>query len=295
VISAVRLAFGLLTIFPVGSPGPPTRRTAGRAVAFFPLVGLVLGVLGAVVVKLVRASYHTYSLQLLPAAAALALLAFLSRGMHLDGLADVADGLGASRDRKRSLEVMKQSTIGAFGVVTVVFVVLIQAAALERCILFHRGSLAIVLSATVGRLAMVVACRRGIPAARTEGLGALVAGSIKRRWVAVVAALTAAAGVLGGKFDIDGGRTRLALHALLALLAALVVTEFLRWLWCRRLGGITGDVLGALNEIATAVVLLVLEGHLPGDINAFGSPVGTPRSRRRPDRACGRRHRRSDR
>ena len=94
-IAAVRLAFGLLTIFPVGDPGPVTRRTAGRAVAFFPLVGLVLGVLGAVMIKLARASYHTYSLQLLPAAMALALLALLSRGMHLDGLADVTDGLGA--------------------------------------------------------------------------------------------------------------------------------------------------------------------------------------------------------
>lgn len=268
-IAAVRLAFGLLTIFPVGSPGPVTRRTAGRAVPFFPLVGLVLGVLGAVVVKLVRASYHTYSLQLLPAAAALALLAFLSRGMHLDGLADVADGLGASRDPKRSLEVMKQSTVGSFGVISIVFMVLVQAAALERCILFHRGSLAIVLSAVVGRLAMVVACRRGINPARPEGLGALVAGTVRRPVVALVVGLTAAAGALGGKFDIDGGRTRLALHALLALIAALVVTEFVRWLWCRRLGGITGDVLGGLSEIATAVVLLVLAGHLPGDLNAF--------------------------
>ena len=268
-IAAVRLAFGLLTIFPVGPPGRVDRRTAGRAVAFFPLVGLVLGVLAAVVVKLARASYHTYSLQLLPAALALALLAFLTRGMHLDGLADVADGLGASRDPKRSLEVMKESTVGAFGVITIVFVVLVQAAALERCILFHRGSLAIVLSVMVGRLSMVVACRQGVRPARSEGLGALVAGTIRRPVVALVVALTAATGALGGKFDIDGGRTRLALHAVLALIAALVVTEFLRWLWCRRLGGITGDVLGGLNEIATAVVLLVLAGHLPGSINAF--------------------------
>jgi adenosylcobinamide-GDP ribazoletransferase len=164
---------------------------------------------------------------------------------------------------------MKQSTVGNLGVMTLVLVLLVQAAALERCILFHRGTLAVVLAVTVGRLSMVVACRRGIPAARPDGLGALVAGTVRPRLVALVVILTAAAGALGGKFDIDGGRTRLALHALLALIAALVVTEFLRWLWCRRLGGITGDVLGGLNEIATAVVLLVLAGHLPGSINAF--------------------------
>ena len=205
-IAAVRLAFGLLTIFPVGSPRQLDRRTAGRAVAFFPLVGLVLGILAAILVKLVRAWFQTFSLQLLPAVLALALLAFLTRGMHLDGLADVADGLGASRDAKRSLEVMKQSTVGAFGVITLVLVVLVQAAALERCIVFHRGTLAVVLAVTVGRLSMMLACRRGIPAARPDGLGALVAGSIRARWVALVVCLTAAAGALGGKFDIDGGR-----------------------------------------------------------------------------------------
>ena len=267
--AALRLAFGLLTILPVGPPERVDRRAAGRAVAAFPLVGLVLGVLAAVAVKLVRASYHTYSLQLLPAAVALGLLAFLTRGLHLDGLADVADGLGASREPRRSLEVMRQSTIGAFGLITVVFVVLIQAAALERCILFHRGSLAVVLSATAGRLAMLLACRRGVPAARPEGLGALVAGTVGRATVAVAVLVTAAAGVLGGRFDIDGGRTRLAVHALLALVAALLVAEFFRWLWCRRLGGITGDVLGAVNEVATLVVLLVLAGHLPDAVTVF--------------------------
>jgi adenosylcobinamide-GDP ribazoletransferase len=269
VTAAVRLAFGLLSIVPVGQPGTVDRRRAGRAVIAFPLVGLVLGIVAAVAIKLVRAGYQTFSLQLLPAAVALGVLAVLSRGLHLDGLADVSDGLGASRDPQRSLEVMKQPAVGAFGVISVVFVVLIQAAALERCILFHRGSLAIVLSATTGRLAMALACRRGIRAARPDGLGALVAGTARWSALAVVVALTAAAGALAGKFDIDGGRTRLAMHAVLALTVALLVAEGFRWLWSRRLGGITGDVLGALNEVATLVVLLVLAGHLPSSINAF--------------------------
>jgi adenosylcobinamide-GDP ribazoletransferase len=189
--------------------------------------------------------------------------------MHLVGLADVADGLGASREAERSLEVMEQPTVGAFGVLTIVFVVLVQAAALERCIVYHRGSLAVILSVVAGRLSMVLACRRGIRPARPEGLGALVAGTVGPVAVTVTVLVTAAGAALAGRFDIDGGQPKLAMHAVLALLAALVVTEFLRRLWSRRLGGITGDVLGALNEVGTLVVLLVLAGHLPDWLSVF--------------------------
>jgi adenosylcobinamide-GDP ribazoletransferase len=269
VIAAVRLAFGLLTIFPVGPPGPITRRTAGRAAGFFPVVGLVLGVLAAILIKIAREWYRTYYVFLLPAALGIALLAVLTRAMHLDGLVDVADGLGASRDEKRSLEVMKQSTVGAFGVISVLFVVLLQVSALERCIQLHRGSLSIVLSVTVGRLAMMAACRQGIRPARAEGLGAMVAGTVSRRVVAVAVTLTLAAAAVEGKFDIDGGQTRLAMHAVLAAAIALIITELIRRLWCRRLGGITGDVLGALNEVGTLLVLLLMAGQLPSSINAF--------------------------
>jgi adenosylcobinamide-GDP ribazoletransferase len=269
VIVAVRLAFGLLTIFPVRAPAAVTRRSAERAAACFPIVGLVLGVLAALLIKLARSWYRTYYVFMLPAALGIALLALLTRAMHLDGLADVSDGLGASRDRKRSLEVMRQSTVGAFGVTTVIFVVLLQVSALDRCIQLHRGSLSIVLSVTVGRLAMLLACRRGIPAARPDGLGQMFAGTVSRRVVAVAVALTFAAAGIEGKFDIDGGQTRLAMHAILAAAIALIISELLRRLWCRRLGGITGDVLGALNELATLTVLLLMAGQLPNAINAF--------------------------
>lgn len=268
-ITALRVAFGLLTIIPVGQPVALSRRSAGRVAACFPIVGLVLGVLAALLIKVARQWYRTFYVFLLPAALGIALLALLTRALHLDGLADVADGLGASREPKRSLEVMKQSTVGAFGVITVLFVVLLQVSALERCIQLHRGSLSIVLSVTVGRLAMLMACRHGIRSARAEGLGAMFAGTVSRRVVAVAVAVTLAAGAVEGKFDIDGGRTRLAMHAVLAAVIALVITELVRRLWCRRLGGITGDVLGALNELGTLLVLLLMAGQLPSSINAF--------------------------
>jgi adenosylcobinamide-GDP ribazoletransferase len=116
---------------------------------------------------------------------------------------------------------------------------------------------------------MLAACRRGIPAARPDGLGQAFAGTVSRRVLAVAVAVTLAAAAVEGKFDIDGGRTRLAMHAVLAAIIALVITDLIRRFWCRRLGGITGDVLGALNEVGTCLVLLLMAGQLPGSVNAF--------------------------
>lgn len=271
-MKGLRSAFGLLTILPVGPSRPldlRDRRNANATALWFPFVGLVIGICGAIIIKLVRAWYETFSLQLLPAVLALALAALLTRGMHLDGLADVADGLGASRDPERSLAVMRDPALGAFGVMTMVFVVLLQAACLERCIVFHRGTLSVTLAMTTGRVAMMLACREGVKPARNSGLGALLIGKVRLLPAAAVTLAVVVAGAVEGKFDIDGGRDRLAAHAVLAFLAALVVAEGLRRWVSHRLNGITGDVLGLINEAATLVVLLVMAGHIPPFIDRF--------------------------
>jgi adenosylcobinamide-GDP ribazoletransferase len=271
-VKGLRSAFALLTILPVGPKQPldlRDRRNANATALWFPIVGLFVGICGAILIKLVRAWYQTFSLQLLPAVLALALAALLTRGMHLDGLADVADGLGASRDPERSLAVMRDSVLGAFGVMTMLFVVLLQAACLERCIVFHRGTLSVTLAMTTGRVAMMLACREGVRPARESGLGALLIGKVRLLPALAVTVAIAAAAALEGKFDIDGGRDRLAAHALIAFLAALVVSEGLRRWISHRLNGITGDVLGLINEAAVLVVLLVMAGHIPGVIDLF--------------------------
>jgi len=176
---------------------------------------------------------------------AVAALALLTRGLHLDGLADTADGLGSRRPAGEALAIMKRSDIGPFGVVTLVLTLLIQVAALAQAQALGRGAPAVIAAAVTGRLALPWACRRGVPAARGTGLGALVAGTVPP---AIPVALTAAALACAYPFG---------LVVPIAVAAGLAASLALTALAVRRLGGITGDVLGALVEVATAVCLLV--------------------------------------
>src|SRR6516165_9469984 len=232
-LSGLRLAVTLLTAIPLpgGRSGgvagrAPSRRTAAAAMAWAPAVGLLLGAAAAAVLEL-------------------AARALVTRGLHLDGLADTADGLGSRRPAGEALAIMKRSDIGPFGVVTLVLTLLIQVAALAQAQALGRGAPAVIAAAVTGRLALPWACRRGVPAALGTGLGALVAGTVPP---AIPVALTAAA--LAGAFA-------LGIVVVIAVAAGLVASLALTALAVRRLGGITGDVLGALVEVATAVCLLV--------------------------------------
>ncbi|MQA85227.1 MAG: adenosylcobinamide-GDP ribazoletransferase [Streptosporangiales bacterium] len=239
----MRLSLGLLTIVPVRSPRPD-RRVAGRAIVWAPAVGLMLGLAAAAVLVLADRGANLGSL--LPAALAVATLALLTRGLHLDGLADLADGLGGGRRADEALRVMKNSDIGPFGVVTLVLVIVIQVAALERATSLGHGATAVVVAAVTGRLAATWGCRAGVPAARRDGLGALVAGTI-RLPVAVI--LTAGALAAAVPFGVVSA---------FAVVVGLLAAAGLQYHAVRRLGGITGDVLGGLVEVATTAALVVM-------------------------------------
>ena len=249
-LSGLRLAVTLLTAVPLpgvrsgGAGGRgPSRRTAAAAMAWAPAVGLLLGAAAAAVLELAARRAHTGPL--LAAVLAVAALALLTRGLHLDGLADLADGLGSRRPAAQALAIMKRSDIGPFGVVTLVLTLLVQVAALAQAQTLGRGAPAVIAAAVTGRLALPWACRRGVPAARGTGLGTLVAGTVP---AAIPVALTAAA--LAGAYPFG-------IVVPIAVAAGLAASLALTALAVRRLGGITGDVLGALVEVATAVCLLV--------------------------------------
>jgi adenosylcobinamide-GDP ribazoletransferase len=208
-----------------------------------PLVGLLLGAAAAAVLELAARWGRTGPL--LAALLAVTALALLTRGLHLDGLADLADGLGSGRPAGRALEIMKRSDIGPFGVVTLVLTLAVQVAALAQAQALGRGAPAVITAVVAGRLALTWACRRGVPAARGTGLGALVAGTVQP---AVPAVLTVAAFAAAAAAGLILG---------IALVAGLAAGLALTALAVRRLGGITGDVLGAQVEITTAVCLLV--------------------------------------
>lgn len=248
----LRFAFGTLSVLPVAVTRWDRGAARGGMLAA-PLVGAVVGLgaaLGGGALTALGAS------PLLAAVGAVAVPAVATRGLHLDGLADTADGLGSGLPPEGALRIMKQSDIGPFGVLTLVLVLLAQTAALASCYAhgWRYGCAAAVLSAVLGRAAMTLASRSGVPPARPGGLGAAVAGAVPLRGAWGVAAISVAlASAAGLPF---GGLTflRAAVAAALALLCAEAVLRHCR----RRLGGITGDVFGALCETATTATLLTL-------------------------------------
>jgi adenosylcobinamide-GDP ribazoletransferase len=262
---SLRLALGTLTAIRVPAPRVVDRRVAGRAMLLAPVVGAVLGSLAAVVLGLVRlASSETRlstTFDLLGAVLAITTLAWLTRGLHLDGLADTVDGLGVKGQddgvRERRLTVMRQPDVGAFGVVALVLVIALQTVALTACALEGFGTVGLVVAAVVGRLAATWACTPAYTSARPDGLGATVAGSVGRNAaVAMTLAVLAGAVLLGG-LDDDGSRAAQAVLVVGALAGLLGGTMLLRRC-AARFGGITGDVLGATVEVTTAVVLVVV-------------------------------------
>ncbi|MFE4421186.1 adenosylcobinamide-GDP ribazoletransferase [Streptomyces sp. NPDC056817] len=247
-----RFAFGTLTVLPV-RVSRWDREAARGGMLCAPLAGLVVGVAAAAVGLLLLLAGAGAPLA---AVGTVAVPAVLTRGLHLDGLADTADGLGSGKPAEDALRIMKQSDIGPFGVITLVFVLLAQVAALTRAYdgSWARGALAAVVSATVARLVLTLAARTGVPAARPEGLGAAVAGVVPVPGAIGAALVVSAAAAAAGAFF---GAHACVLTAL-AVAAALAAAELLLRHCTRRFGGVTGDVFGALAETAATAVLVVL-------------------------------------
>jgi adenosylcobinamide-GDP ribazoletransferase len=293
---ALRLAFGTLTILPVRPPDVVDRRTAGRSIALAPLVGLLLGLVAVAVLwtlgggsllmlprdgrLLIAGDLVASELAprispvstLLAGVLVVVTLAVATRAIHLDGLADTADGLGSRKPAAPALEVMRRSDLGPFGAVTLVLVLFLQTMALERLVQSPLGLLWLLVALVLSRLALPFLCRRGVPAARGEGLGSTVAGSVGAGTLAASVGLAALAGLVawaivalvapaawGGR-GLDGQELSLFPDPLLHLVGVVAVTALAVGLLerrCRRrLGGVTGDVLGAGVELALTVALV---------------------------------------
>jgi adenosylcobinamide-GDP ribazoletransferase len=255
-MSGLRLAVTTLSVLPVRGDVALDRRTAGRAMELAPLVGLAIGLVAGAVAFAVRVAGAP---PFLAAVVAVAALAAVTRGLHLDGLADLTDGLASYRDPEGTRAVMKKPDVGPLGISALVLLLAAQVAALTSAIGQHRGTLSLLLAVVVGRVAITAACA-GTPAATPDGMGALVAGTVRRgvptAWALVTAGVFAAALAL----DPDAtGRTAVrAGLAVGAVAAGLAAARVLRLHAVRRVGGLTGDVLGALSEVATTTALVVL-------------------------------------
>jgi adenosylcobinamide-GDP ribazoletransferase len=250
--AAWRVAMSLFTTIPAGVNGVLDDDVAARAILWLPGIGLLLGGIGACVLLVVGRLNATGPGRLLGAALAVAVIAGLTGGLHLDGLADTADGLGSRRPAAGALEIMRRSDIGPMGVGALVLVLLIQVTAVAAVPRLPLAAAALVLAEVTGRVSVVVATSS--PAARPGGFGALVAGrTTATERVLTVGALACAVAAAG----VTAGGPALAVRGLAATFGGLLAGWLLQRTVRRRLGGMTGDVFGAILQVSATVALVV--------------------------------------
>ena len=227
-----------LTVLPVANPDGSPGARLGRA--YFPAIGALVG-LAAGAVFVVASAITT---PLLGAAAAVALLSLLTGAIHLDGLADSADGLLGRGDVAHRLEVMRDPRLGSYGVTAIAVVLLLDVAALSS-MSPARGLAALVIAGALSRLATLAVITL-VPYVRSTGLG-VAAWDARRRGLDLMVGVLSAAVVC----TLDWKRALVALP--LVAVTALLLVALAR----RRLGGATGDVCGATAELCQLAVLLV--------------------------------------
>lgn len=245
---ALRLALGTFTAIRVPGPRRVDTRVAGRAMLLAPVTAAPLA-LGWLLLAAVSA--RGWLSGLVAGALCVGAGALLSRAMHLDGLADTTDGLAAGYDRRRALEVMRRGDTGPAGAAALVLVLIAQVASLGTLLQDLRGAALAVVALLASRLAPAVACRRGIPAARSEGLGQTVAGSVAPAALGGLVLVTAASAMAVPTFESPWYAA-----GLVVLTGALAAWEMTRRA-VSRLGGVTGDTIGAAMELALTAALVV--------------------------------------
>jgi adenosylcobinamide-GDP ribazoletransferase len=240
-LEAFKLAVSFLTIIPVRIKGEPDKAMFAKSVVFYPLVGLMIGALLSLCWQALKLASAPK-----PVSAILVVIVsiMLTRMLHLDGLADTYDGLLGGRDANHSLEIMKDSRVGSFGVVVlicaiiskVVFIISIPDGIVLK---------ALVLFPVIGRFAASYSLTTQ-PFARDNGLGALFNENENKNEYLMVSVIV----TFAMAFAISG------LTGLLVLGGSLLFSVvFLGWVK-KIIGGITGDTIGALIEQIEIIVLM---------------------------------------
>lgn len=255
-LQAAGAAFQLLTRIPVPASIPFTPELLARSVVYYPLVGAVIGGIVAA-----AGAWLDGGVPAMPAAVLLmAVWMLLSGGLHMDGLMDTADGVLSHRSRERMLEIMKDSRVGAMGVIAAVVILLFKFAVLDTWLDEGRDWLAeaplFALACGLSRLWVVIAMA-GWPFARpNEGLAAMFR-NVRWRHAAGAAAMQAvltAVCLLSFPEASFGWLAGVALPAGIMIAAGCGLSAWLT----RRLGGLTGDTYGAMTELLEAALLFAM-------------------------------------
>lgn len=242
-------AVSFLTLLPARWPGGFSPQAISNSRAWFPLVGLLLGLLLLGVERGAREIFPVY----LTAALLVVLLIILTRGLHLDGFMDVCDGLFGGYTPERRLEIMRDSNVGAFAVAGAAGLLLLKYAAILSLLSLDvpgkEGALLIFPMLSRWTMTLLLAA---FPYARSQGLGSPFHQSSGRLATAAAAIIATAAALLIGGY---GGAILLAGVSALSWLMGKAMS--------RMLDGLTGDCYGAVNEIAEVVVLIAAVAMLP--------------------------------
>ncbi|MDD5169690.1 MAG: adenosylcobinamide-GDP ribazoletransferase [Syntrophales bacterium] len=241
-------ALQFLTVIPLPRALTISEKDLEGSVPFFPLVGLFIGIMVAAADYLMGFILPPFALSCLT----VLVLTAVTGGLHMDGLADTADGFFSARPRERMLEIMRDSRIGAMGVMAIIFIIALKIAALTPLSGFYRLGV-LVLMPMAGRAAIMV-MMTALPYARPGG--GLAGIFIKKRswWTPAGASvlLLVAGWMLGDWIGVGG--------ALFAMVVAFLVTRYT----FHKIGGFTGDTLGAVSEVVEAALALAATAWLHG-------------------------------
>lgn len=249
----LRLSVGTLTRLPVPAPTDIDTKVARSAMLAAPAVGLALGLVTGLPLLIADISVSVAALcSILSVTAAV----WATRALHWDGLADTVDALGSGKPASQALEIARRSDLGPMGAVALILVAALEIAGVTAAADFGWAYWLWVFGCVVGRAGLVLACSADVPPARSDGLGVVVARSVPSWWAVAMVVVVASIGVIAagwGLLWLSSGVIGLAAGALVIRSAR------------RRLGGITGDVLGAVVEVTTvgtivagALLMLVL-------------------------------------
>jgi adenosylcobinamide-GDP ribazoletransferase len=235
-------ALSFLTILPVGQLPLPEEKGLARSMAFFPWVGLLIGLLLAIAYFLLSLLFSKSLVLWLT----LGCLALLTRGLHLDGFADTIDGFASGGPKEKILQVMRDSRIGAFGAVGLILLIGAKYLALDE-IAGLSIPRSLILMTVMGRNSMVWVCYRSPYARSGEGLAKPFAENLTAREMILSSASALGIGLL--LWGLEG--------ALVFLGIGLFSFTF-RLFFLKKLKGLTGDILGAANELSELLCLILL-------------------------------------